>query len=161
MANERITTYLQDHLAGASAGLELARRAASNNSDHEFGPRLEGLAEEIEKDREALELVMAEMDIHPDPIKNAGGWLAEKFGRLKLNGSLTSYSPLSRLIELEGLMLGVTGKRALWESLTEYPGDDAIAAVDLAELRDRAERQREELASMRRDAAAEALREDA
>ena len=37
------------------------------------------------------------------------GWVAEKAGRLKLNGSLLTYSPLSRLVELEGLSLGVEG----------------------------------------------------
>jgi hypothetical protein len=41
-------------------------------------------------------------------VKIGAGWLAEKLGRLKLNGRLLEYSPLSHLIEradeqLEGL----------------------------------------------------------
>ena len=37
-------------------------------------------------------------------------WSAEKFGRLKLNGQLSGYSPLSRLEELEILALVAEGK---------------------------------------------------
>ena len=55
------------------------------------------------------------LEVKPNPIKDAAGWTAEKFGRLKPNNSLLSYSPLSRVIELEGLVIGVTGKLALWE----------------------------------------------
>jgi hypothetical protein len=35
------------------------------------------------------------LGVKPNPIKDAAGWTAEKFGRLKPNNSLLSYSPLS------------------------------------------------------------------
>jgi len=45
------------------------------------------------------------------------GWAAERLGRLKLNGHVLSRSPLSTLVELELLRLGVEGKAAGWRTL--------------------------------------------
>ena len=61
---------------------------------------------QIEEDVDSLQEVMDRLDVKPDRVKEAMGWTAEKLGRLKLNGQLLGYSPLSRLVELEGLMLG-------------------------------------------------------
>src|SRR5215208_1816300 len=108
-----LKTYLQDHHAGATGGLELARRSAGANSDSDYGPELEKIAEGIAEDRETLERVMELLDVKPSTIKDAAGWTAEKLGRLKPNNSIVSYSPLSRVVELEGLVLGVTGKLSL------------------------------------------------
>ena len=93
--------------------MELARRAAGSNPDSEYGAELEQIADEVAADRESLERAMKLLEVKPSPIKDAAGWTAEKFGRLKPNNSLLSYSPLSRVIELEGLVIGVTGKLAL------------------------------------------------
>ena len=92
-------------------------------------------------------------------LKDAAGWTAEKLGRLKPNDSLLSYSPLSRVVELEGLLIGVTGKRALWESLRATVGE-AVGGVDLAELSGRADDQRARLERLRERAAAEAFARD-
>lgn len=151
-----LRTYLQDHHAGSTAGLELARRAASSNEGGEIGAELARIADEIAADRASLEAVMETLGVKPDRLKDAGGWTAEKLGRLKPNNSLIGYSPLSRVIELEGLVLGVTGKLALWESLRAAVGD-RVGDADLAELIERAADQRARLEELRRAAAAEAL----
>ena len=65
---------------------------------------------------------MDRLGVKPDRVKEAMGWTAEKLGRLKLNGQLLGYSPLSRLVELEGLMLGITGKMAMWIALSSVLG---------------------------------------
>ena len=57
---------------------------------------------QIEEDVDALRDLMARLGVKPDRVKEAMGWTAEKLGRLKLNGQLLGYSPLSRLVELEG-----------------------------------------------------------
>jgi hypothetical protein len=112
-----LSTYLNDHLAGATVGLELARRAARSNRRSHYGPFLERLAIDIDDDREVLAEIMRALGIGIDRRKVLGGWGAEKLGRLKLNGRLLSYSPLSRVVELEALLLAVHGKLALWHSL--------------------------------------------
>jgi hypothetical protein len=137
-----LATYLNDHLAGATAGRELARRAAANNRGSELGRFLDGLATDIDRDRDSLIGVMHALDIGIDCVKLLGGWAAEKIGRLKPNGKLVGYSPLSRLLELEGLTLGVRGKLALWQALGEIEANEpALASIDLERLIERAERQ--------------------
>jgi hypothetical protein len=157
--SDLLRTYLQDHHAGATAGVELARRTAGANRDNEFGPPLARLAEEIAEDRETLEGVMERLGVRPHRIKDAGGWLAEKLGRLKPNNRLLSASPLSRVIELEGLLIGVTGKLALWEALGDSLGE-GLDDVDFGVLGERAREQRATLEGLRRRAAAEAFERD-
>ncbi len=154
-----LATYLNDHLAGATAGRELARRSAASNRGSALGQFLDELAQEIDEDRDALLALMGELQIGADRVKVLGGWALEKLGRLKPNGRLLSYSPLSRLLELEGLMLGVRGKLALWHALQTIETDEpALTNADLGALARRAERQLEELDRQRRAVVPEALR---
>ncbi|WP_327686169.1 hypothetical protein [Streptomyces sp. NBC_00467] len=51
---------------------------------------------------------MADLDVSTDHPKAALGRLAEQAGRLKPNGHLFSRSPLSDILELEALLVGVT-----------------------------------------------------
>jgi len=150
--------YLNDHLAGATIGLELSRRARGSNEGNEYGEVLERIAREIEEDRETLKALMDLLEIGHDRIKVGGAWLAEKLGRLKPNGRLLSYSPLSRLVELDSLALGISGKLSLWEALQEVAAEDArLDPEELRRLADRAERQRKEVWRLRQRAAREAL----
>jgi hypothetical protein len=155
---DRLSIYLNDHLAGSTAGLDLARRTAANNEGTPYGRVLAEVAVEIAEDREALLDVMARLSVGQDRLKVAGGWALEKLGRLKPNGSLFSYSPLSRLVEIEGVALGVDGKLSLWQSLKVTHGDDArLRGVDLDALIARARSQRRRLERQRQRAAQEAL----
>jgi hypothetical protein len=148
---ELLAIYLNDHLAGSAAGVEMARRTRASNSDTEFDQPLARLCADIETDRKSLEAVMDELGIDRSRLKPALGWLAEKFGRVKPNGQLRGYSPLSRVVELESLLLGITGKLRLWSLLDELVGDQASA--DFAVLIARAEEQRATVEELQRRAA--------
>jgi hypothetical protein len=138
-----IAIYLNDHLAGSTAGVELARRALGANRGTPFETPLERLATELDEDRAVLVDVMGRLGVARDPLKVWAAWAAEKLGRAKLNGRLAGYSPYSRVLELEVLGLGVEGKRALWRALERIAGEDArLTGVDLAALARRAEAQR-------------------
>ena len=150
--------YLNDHLAGSTGGLELVKRAAGSNKGTELGTFLEGLTEEIAEDRRALEEIMDLLDVSRDKPKVLMGWATEKLGRLKLNGELFSYSPLSRVVELEGLALGIEGKRRLWVLLLEMV-PDRVGPERLRDLIARAERQRDGVERFRLEAAREAMLE--
>jgi hypothetical protein len=101
---------------------------------------------------------MEALGVGVDHAKVLAGWGAEKLGRLKPNGRLLSYSPLSRVVELEALTLGVTGKLNLWRALGEtHSGDERLARFGLAELEERAAAQREQLEALLADAVREAL----
>jgi predicted DNA-binding ribbon-helix-helix protein len=158
MNEKLLRIYLQDHLAGSTAGLELARRTRAANEGTEYGPPLAKIADEIEADRRQLQGIMEELGFGGDRAKNIAAWGLEKAGRLKLNGQLTGYSPLSRVVELEGLLTGITGKRAVWVALLELaPQEERLDAALLERLRERAEAQRATVEELRERAAREAF----
>lgn len=158
MDRKYLSIYLNDHLGGSTVGRELVHRAAKSNRGTEYGAFLEGLAREIDEDRETLLSVMRDLGVGIDRVKVAGGWVAEKAGRLKPNGHLLSYSPLSRVVELEGLLLGVRGKLGLWTALELLSADEPrLAAVGLPALIARAEKQIQGLDEHRLRAVGEAL----
>lgn len=123
-SSDYLSIYLNDHLAGAAGGVELVRRLhARNRGDEPFGPTLARLQDEIEAKRVVLERLMGQLGISRGRLKPVGAWALEKLGRLKLNGQLRGYSPLSRLLELEGLAMGLSGQLGLWRSLIELGVD--------------------------------------
>jgi len=136
-------------------GIELAKRAASSNEGSELGDFLTGLVPEIEADRDALRLIMDHLGVTENRVKVPIAWAAEKVGRLKPNGQLTGYSPLSRVVELEGLAIGITGKLSLWRSLAAIRAD--LEAFDLSTLIERAESQRDGVEKRRIEAVREAF----
>ena len=152
-----IAIYLNDHLAGATAGVELARRLRASNRDApEFGPTLTDVCAEIESDRETLTAVMDRLDVGKSKLKPLLAVLGERLGRLKLNGQLRGYSPLSRLDELELLQIGVAGKRRLWRALEQTRADE-LSSFDLGALGERATEQLRRLEELHLKAAALAL----
>jgi hypothetical protein len=149
-----LDVYLSDHLAGAAAGLELARRMADSQGD----PDLVRIADEIEADRATLRDVMSAVGVSPPRLKVALGWVGEKAGRLKLNDRFFGRSPLSSVIELESLIAGVSGKLQLWRALaTIAPGDGRLARFEFEQLASRAEDQRRRLEDLHRKAVRDAL----
>lgn len=157
MNNKLLRIYLNDHLAGAAAGIELVKRTAKNNQDNTFGPKLNALYAEIEADRAALRRIMDDLGLSEDVLKQKAAFVAEKFGRLKLNGQLTGYSPLSRLVEIEGLLIGVFGKLAAWKLLERLSDELPLEISEITVLIERAEDQLERLTEMRLEAGAIAM----
>ena len=157
--NEKLVRiYLQDHHAGATAGLELARRIHGSNKENEYGEAIAKIVDEIAADRKSLESIMDDLGFGSDTIKDVGAWALEKVGRLKMNGQITGYSPLSRVVELEGLMTGITGKIGLWAALLELaPNEPRLDVARLERLRDRGESQRATVEGLRERAAREAF----
>lgn len=154
---KRIAIYLNDHLAGATAGVELARRLRGSNEDEpDFGPALAEICAEIESDRATLGAAMDQLGVGQSKLKPLAATLGERVGRLKLNGQLRGYSPLSRLDELELLQIGVAGKRRLWRALEHTRAGD-LPGLDLGALAERATEQLRRLEALHLKAAALAL----
>jgi hypothetical protein len=152
--------YLNDHLAGAVGGVELARRAERANRGRKLGADLAKVRSEIEEDKATLESLMDRLGVPQNPVKTTGAWALEKVGRLKLNGNAFGYSPLSRVEELETLAAGVEAKKAMWVALKRVRDQGIDLGVDLDELVARAQRQRRVLERRRLEAAAEAFASD-
>jgi hypothetical protein len=153
-----LAIYLNDHLAGSTVGRELSRRSVGSNRGTPYEPFLTRLAQEIAEDRRSLLVIMDALGVRVDRLKSAAAWGGEKLGRVKLNGQLRGYSPLSRIVELEGLLLGVSGKRGLWVTLAGLARDRPVLIADeLVGLRQRAESQLEGLETHRIQAVVDAF----
>jgi hypothetical protein len=148
-----LAIYLNDHLAGSMLGVELARRLRrSNEGDPEFGAPLARICGEIEADRATLVELTRRLGVRRDPVKPLLAQLGERLGRLKPNGRLRTYSPLSRVLELEVLSAGVGGKLQLWNALGDRFGED-LDGFDFHRLAGRAESQGQRLEDLQLTAA--------
>ncbi|WP_133917568.1 hypothetical protein [Streptomyces sp. NBC_00582] len=137
-----LDVYLNDHLAGATAGAELARRMVQEHGDSPYGDDLRRLATEIAQDRRSLLGVLADLGMPVRHYKVYGAWLGEKVARLKPNGRLVRRSGLTVLVELEALRVGVQGKAMVWRALQRAAArEPRLEPERLRELLERAEQQ--------------------
>jgi hypothetical protein len=152
-----LAIYLNDHLAAGTLAVQLARRLrSSNRGDAEMGGPLEEICAEIEADRGTLLRLMEKREIGRDPVKPLLARIAERIGRLKLNGRLRGYSPLSRVVELEALSGLVGGKMQLWNALEQSFGE-TLDGFDFHALAERADRQGQQVEDLHLAAAQRAL----
>jgi hypothetical protein len=157
-APDLVGIYLNDHLAGATFGTDLAGRSAAALEGAAAGADLRRLAAEVAEDRVTLLKIMATLGVPVRHYKAYAAWIGEKAGRLKFNGHLTSRSPLSSLEELEMLRLGVEGKAAGWRTLRALADRDSrLDPGQLDELIARARRQTELLEDLRIKAATDVI----
>jgi hypothetical protein len=146
MTSRLLRIYLQDHHAASAGGLALARRALG---------RSHPLAKQIARDRDALERVMQQFSVTPSALKVGAVRVTELVGRLKLNGRVFERSPLSSVVELETLVVGVRGKEAFWTALQR--AGVSLGDVDLDALVESARAQGAELETLRISAVATAF----
>ena len=147
-SDKNLGIYLNDHFAGSTGGSELARRAAGNSTDPERTAMWESVSKEVDEDREILEGMIERIGVSRNPVKAALAWIGEKAGRLKPNGQVSGPSELGQFVELEMMLLGVTGKLALWNAL-RTADDPRLRSYDFPELIARAESQRDRLGEHR------------
>lgn len=154
MAPETLATYLNDHLAGSSTGLELAEKLAEETEGTDLGASMVQLAADIAADRLTLQEVVRSLGIEEQESKQALGWVAEKATRLRLNRMAMGSEALARLLDMETLSMGIEGKRNLWHSLSEVaPVYPELTGFDFDNLVKRAEDQHDRLEIGRRAAA--------
>ena len=143
-------TYLNDHLAGAMFGAELARQLEAQTAGSERARWFSELADQIEADRQTLSELMDRLGTNKNPVKQATTWLAEKFSRVKLTELGSGADELGLFMAIETLALGVEGKACLWRELHDvadrYP---ALRESELDGLIGRADDQRRMLEAER------------
>ena len=161
MSSHALTTYLNDHLAGSVAAVELLDRLIENAEMADVRDVLTGLRVEIGDDQRTLEGVLHQMGGETSALRSLGGWLAEKAGHLKLLIDDQERGTLERLEALELLMLGIHGKRALWRALaavqSQLPG---LRTIDFGRLEKRADDQHAQVERLRLESATRVLRDD-
>ena len=161
MTGHAIETYLNDHLAGAMFGSNVAEQIRDRSEGTPLRELMDWLAPEIEEDRQTLIDVMEKLDVARSPVKEATTWLAEKASRMKFAGGTAHEVELGTFTALEALRLGVEGKLCLWTTLRAVSGElPALRSIDLGALIERAVAQRDRLEQERIEAGRAALRND-
>lgn len=154
MSQHYLVRYLKLHFAGAEAGYRRFQQAAKKHRGTEAGDVLLRIAEEVRDDRAQLFKLLRRFGEKSPTFLKAGAIATERAARLKLN---VHYSPLSRVQDLEGLLLGVTGKLSMWRALRDLAKTDRTLVLDYDALIGRALKQLQDLELLRRAAARDAF----
>lgn len=150
-----LTIYLEDHVAGATAGVRRAARLADAESESSNAAALSTFAADVAADLDALLTLMEAMGVEPNRLKVLVASAAEKLGTLKPNGRIMERSPLSTIVELEAMQMAVRGKRSLWETL--QVAVPLSTAVEFDVLIERADHQLATLSGIHADRVAATL----
>lgn len=135
MSDKAMDVYLNDHLAGAMMGSDLAEQIAEKNEGTPLGDVMSSLAPKIEADRQALIDLMEKIGTSKNPVKQMTTWVAEKASRPKFSGFTSGEPELGTFMALETLTLGVEGKVSLWRALKEVESEyNALSAEQLDKL---------------------------
>lgn len=155
--SEPLVPYLQDHLAGASHAMDLLSWISDAHKDDSLGVFASTLHAEITEDRDLLVGLARRLAAGTSATKETGAWLSEKIARLKLADH--GATAIGTFESLEFLVLGIRGKRALWQALHVVArADSRLAGVDFARLVARAEKQEARVDDKRLEIAARLFR---
>lgn len=122
---KKLNSYLNDHLAGSVSALELTEHWAHLHKDKPLGVFFSQIDTEIRADQKVLRNLMHRLGVEESSLRQAAAWAAEKVGRVRLMIAGGEQGSLGLMLTLEGLIMGIVGKKLLWRSL---------AAANLAEL---------------------------
>ena len=165
--NNNLTTYLNDHLAGSVAAIELIDDLIGASKDQSLKTFLADLKRDIEDDQKVLQQLIAGADEKQSATRKAAAWFSEKLARAKLKIAGEDFGGLGLVQALEMLALGIRGKELLWRALRESgfaapsdvgPPEPRRRRIDLAKLEQRALQQQQRVEEKRLEAARAAFR---
>jgi hypothetical protein len=161
MSTKVLRIYLNDHLAGSVAALELLDHLTDLHSDPARKQFFVGLRAEIEEDQKVLQRMLAQVGGEESPVRKAAAWLTEKLGRAKLKLEDSGDGELRVFEALETLALGIQGKLTLWQAL-EAAADriPQFQGMDFPRLKQRAQQQHQRVEDQRLQSARTALATD-
>jgi hypothetical protein len=153
---EDLRLYLNDHLAGSVAAIEMVDNLIEHHPEDRFGKFFRDLRDEIHADQEKLRDLIQRVGAEESVVRKAGAWLVERLGRAKFGDTRDSVELLQAV---EGLALGITGKRLLWRSLKAIaPNFPDLQGTDFNALENRAQDQFARVEALRMDMTREAFR---
>ena len=143
-----LDSYLNDHLAGSISALELIAHWVEAHKGEPLGMFFVETEREIKADQDTLRDVMRTLGVEESKMRQAGAWAAEKVGRARLMIAGDEKDSLGLVLTLEGLIMGVTGKKLLWRALAaaKLPG---LNSYNFEQLQGRAAQQVERIEAER------------
>lgn len=154
--NSPLAVYLRNHEAAARAGSALFARVARSHRGEAYATELDELRREIREDLSTLRGILRRVQVPLDLVLGTALLVGERVSRLKPNGRLVRRSPLTPLIEVEGLLDAVHAKAAGWWAL-DAAELEASVAPELPSLIARADSQIERLRAIHASVAASVL----
>jgi len=151
-----LDSYLNDHLAGSISALEVIDHWAEAHKGGSLGSFFVQIETEIKADQETLRGIMRILGVEESKMRKAGAWAAEKLGRARLIIAGDEPGSLGLVLTLEGLIMGVTGKKLLWASLAAVKLP-ALNTYNFEQLQRRAEQQIERIEAERMSAVRQAF----
>jgi hypothetical protein len=151
-----LDSYLNDHLAGSVSALEVIDHWVEVCKGERLGSFFVEIEKQIKADQETLRDVMRTLRVEESKVRKLGAWAAEKVGRARLIVAGDEPGGLGLVLTLEGLIMGVTGKKMIWRALAaaKLPRLDSY---DFEHLQRRAEQQIERIEAERISAARQAF----
>jgi hypothetical protein len=145
---KQLNSYLNDHLAGSVSALELIGHWADTHKDKSLGAFFAEIHAEVKADQNILRDVMQSLQVEESKVRKAGAWAAEKVGRARLKIAGNEPGSLGLVLTLEGLIMGIIGKKLLWRALgaVNLP---RLSGYDFEGLQHRAEMQVERIEAER------------
>lgn len=156
-ANDHLAVYLNDHLAGATAALQLLDHL-QKHADPALRQFTATLRQDIAEDRDELMRLLRSAGVAISSVRAGAGWIGGKAAELKLAFDDPTSGALWTFELLEVLAVGIEGKRALWTVLKSIA--DAVPALRVADyerLGGRADYQRRAVEARRLEWAAHAF----
>lgn len=158
MSRDGLITYLNDHLAGSVAALELLDHLIGLQQGTAVEHALAVVRTEVEEDQQTLQSLLREVGGKESRVRQAAAWLTEKLGEAKLRLDDPGSGELQLLEALEALALGIQGKAALWRALAAASAHlPPVRQLDFAALEARAQNQFRRVDSLRLQTAPAAL----
>lgn len=155
---KELATYLNDHLAGSVAAIELLDHLTKEQAGQRLEKFLVDLRRDVNEDQEVLRDLIGKLDFEESAVRKAGAWMVERLGQAKIAFSGDEAGDLGLLQAFEGLALGITGKKLLWHALrTIEANSPQLQGTDLQRLEQRAQEQFERVEKERLYLAREAF----
>jgi hypothetical protein len=114
---KELNSYLNDHLAGSVSALELIAHWAHVQKGKPLGAFFAETQREVKADQATLQNIMRSLGVEESKVRQAGAWMAEKVGRAGLMIAGDEAGTPGLVLTLEGLMMGIVGKKLLWRAL--------------------------------------------
>lgn len=115
MSDRHLKTYLQDHLAGSETGVRLAKHCVAENRGQPLGDYARRLLRNLEADRVIVLELLDRLDAGTAPVRRSLSLMTATFAQLRL--SRLTHGELGRFETVEGLVVLINGRRALWRAL--------------------------------------------